>query len=239
VSVPAQPRRGVALLTLLFDIASPIVAFYLLRAAGLSTFPALLLSAVPPGLSTLYQVVYKRRRDSLAAFMVGITILSSLASLIDGSPRFLLAKDGYLTGIAGVWLVATMRANPPIVFMFARPLLEGRIGPNNESWDVLWERLPGFRRIWRTASVIWGVATILDAGVRFVIAYTLPVDQVPALNGAQYAALFVVLQVATNIYYFRAGLYNPGSALYAPLSTSEDSDTPSTSDSSDTFPAKS
>lgn len=222
----ARPRRGAALLTLLFDVASPIVAFYLLRAAGLSTFLALLLSAVPPALSTLYQVVYQRRRDSLAAFMVGITILSSLASLIDGSPRFLLAKDGYLTGIAGVWLVATMRAEPPIVFLFARPLLEGRIGPNNESWDVLWERLPGFRRIWRTASVIWGVATILDAGVRFVIAYTLPVDVVPALNGAQYAALFVVLQVATNIYYFRAGMYNPGSALYAPLSPATDSASP-------------
>ncbi|NUS03634.1 MAG: hypothetical protein HOV97_13855 [Nonomuraea sp.] len=221
-----RPRRGVALLTLLFDVASPIVTFYLLRAAGLSTFLALLLSAVPPALSTLYQVVYKKRRDSLAAFMVGITILSSLASLIDGSPRFLLAKDGYLTGIAGVWLVATMRANPPIVFIFARPLLEGRIGPHNESWDVLWERLPGFRRIWRTASVIWGVATILDAGVRFVMAYTLPVDVVPALNAAQYAVLFVVLQIATNIYYFRAGMYDPGSELYAPLTAEPASPAP-------------
>jgi hypothetical protein len=102
--------------------------------------------------------------------------------------------------------------------MFARPLLEGRIGPSGENWDVLWERLSGFRRIWRTASVIWGVATILDAVVRFVFAYTLPVDIVPALNLAQYAAMFVVLQITTNIYYFRAGLYNPHSTLYAPLS---------------------
>jgi intracellular septation protein A len=203
--------------TLLFDMGAPIAMFYVLTAAGLSSFTSLLLSAVLPGLSTVYQVVRSRHLDALAVFMMGITIVTALASLVSGSPRFLLAKDGWVTGISGLWLLATTRANPPVVMMFARPLLEGRIGPNGESWSVLWDRLPGFRRIWRVASVVWGVATILDAVVRFVMAYTLPVEVVPALNGAQYAVLFVVLQVVTNVYYFRAGLYDSQSNLYAPI----------------------
>jgi hypothetical protein len=49
------------------------------------------------------------------------------------------------------------------------------------------------------------------------MAYTLPVKAVPALNGAQYAVLFVLLQVVTNVYYHRAGLYNSQSDLYAPI----------------------
>jgi hypothetical protein len=49
------------------------------------------------------------------------------------------------------------------------------------------------------------------------MAYTLPVNLVPTLNGAQYAVLFVLLQVVTNIDYFRAGIYNPQSELYAPI----------------------
>jgi hypothetical protein len=211
-------RRGRAVLTLLFDMGAPIAMFYVLTAAGLSSFSSLLLSAVLPGLSTVYQVARSRHLDALAVFMMAITVITALASLVSGSPRFLLAKDGWVTGISGLWLLATTRANPPVVFMFARPLLEGRIGPNGESWTLLWERLPGFRRIWRVASVVWGVATILDAGVRFVMAYTLPVDVVPALNGVQYAILFVLLQIVTNVYYFRAGLYDPRSALYAPVS---------------------
>lgn len=212
-----RPRRGRALLTLLFDMGSPIALFYVLTAAGLSSFSSLLLSAVLPGLSTVYQVIRSRHLDALAVFMMSITVITALASLVSGSPRFLLAKDGWITGIAGLWLLVTARANPPVVFMFARPLLEGQVGPNGESWTLLWDRLPGFRRIWRVASVVWGVATILDAIVRFVMAYTLPVNAVPALNGAQYAVLFVLLQIVTNVYYYRAGLYDSQSELYAPL----------------------
>lgn len=223
------PRRGRAMLTLLFDMGAPIVMFYILTAAGLSSFSSLLLSAVLPGLSTVYQVLRSRHLDALAVFMMAITVITALASLLSGSPRFLLARDGWVTGISGLWLLATTRANPPVVFMFARPLLEGRIGPNGESWTLLWDRLPGFRRIWRMASVVWGVATILDAVVRFVMAYTLPVEAVPALNGVQYAILFVLLQVVTNVYYFRAGLYDSQSDLYAPLrSTTPDSPPPAT-----------
>jgi len=211
------PRPGKAALVLLWDIAAPIAMFYLLTTAGLGSFSALLLSAVLPGLSTAYQVVRTRHLDSLALFMVSVTVMTAVASLFTGSPRFLLAKDGWVTGLCGLWLLATTWANPPVVMMFARPLLEGRIGPNGESWSLMWERLPRFRRIWRVASIVWGLATVLDGIARFIIAYTLPVNTVPALNGAQYIALFVLLQIATNIYYFRAGLYNPHSALYAPL----------------------
>jgi len=220
---PLRPKPGRTALILLLDIAAPIVLFYVLRGFGLSNLPALLLSAVLPGLSTVIQVVRSRHFDSLAAMMTGATVLTALSALISGNPRFLLAKDGWITGIYGIWLLATTRSNPPVVMMFARPLLEGRIGPDGESWDYLWKHLPGFRRVWRTASVIWGVATILDGVVRFVMAYSLPVNVVPALNGAQYAVLFVLLQVVTNVYYFRAGMYDPRSELYAPI-RSADSD---------------
>ncbi|WP_194893627.1 VC0807 family protein [Catenulispora pinisilvae] len=213
----APTSRGRAALALVWDVGAPIGMYYLLHGLGLSTFLALLLSAVLPGLTSVYQVVRSRKLDGLSLFMVSITVLSALASLISGSPRFLLAKDGYLTAFAGAWLLITARSERPVVFMFARALLEGRVGPHGESWDVLWERLPGFRRIWRVAAVIWGTATIADAVVRFAMAYTLPVNQVPALNGVQWGVLFILLQVVTNVYYHRAGLYDPRSALYEPL----------------------
>lgn len=215
--VNARARRGRAALTMLLDTGAPIGLYYLLHSLGMDTFLALLISAVVPGLSTLVHIVRHRRLDGLGAFMAGITVLSAGASLISGSPRFLLAKDGWMTGIAGLWLLVSTRGTRPVVFYFARALLEGRIGPAGESWDYLWDRLPGFRRVWRVASVIWGVATIADAALRFVMAYTMPVNAVPGLNGAQYAVLFVVLQVITNVYYFRAGLYDPRSEFYAPI----------------------
>jgi hypothetical protein len=205
-----------------WDIGAPICMYYLLHGMGMSTFLALLLSALLPGLTSVYQLIRSGKLDGLGLFVVSITVVSALASLVSGSPRFLLAKDGLLTAFGGAWLLVTARGQRPVVFMFARALLEGRVGPHGESWDLLWARLPGFRRVWRVAGVIWGTATIADAVLRFVMAYTLPVNQVPAFNGVQWGVLFVLLQVVTNIYYRRAGLYRPDSALYAPLGQAEE-----------------
>jgi hypothetical protein len=46
-----------------------------------------------------------------------------------------------------------------------------------------------------------------DAVLRVLMAYALPVDEVPGLSGALWPVTFVVLQVITNIYYHRAGLW--------------------------------
>jgi intracellular septation protein A len=226
----ARPAgRGRVLLNTVWDIGAPIGMYYLLRGAGMSTFLALLLAAVLPGITSLYQVVRSRRLDGIGLFMVAVTVVSALASLVGGSPRFLLAKDGLVTAFAGVWLLGTAWGQRPVVFSFARPLLEGRIGPGRESWDLLWARLPGFRRVWRVAGVIWGGATVADAALRFVMAYTMPVDQVPALNGLQWGVLFVLIQVVTNVYYHWAGLFKPTSALYEPLRHNDNRDLLATS----------
>ncbi|KAA9153244.1 hypothetical protein FPZ12_034940 [Amycolatopsis acidicola] len=198
----------------LLDIALPIALYYLLHGIGFSTYHALLLSAVPSVLTTGFQLLRNRKLNELAGFMAAMTLLSALVAVVSGDERFLLAKEGFLTAVTGIWMLATTRGRRPVVYHFARFLLDGRIG-GGEPWESLWERSASFRRVWRTANVIWGTATLLDAGVRFAIAYTLPVNLVPALNGAQYVALFVFLQVVTNIYYFRAGLFDPRSRLYA------------------------
>ncbi|HVV12949.1 VC0807 family protein [Amycolatopsis sp.] len=198
----------------LLDIAAPIALYYLLHGIGFSMYHALLLSSVPSVLTTGFQLLRNRKLNALAGFMAAMTLLSAAVAVVSGNERFLLAKEGFLTAATGFWMLVTTRADKPVVYHFAQFLLEGRIG-GGEPWESLWVRSPGFRRVWRTANVIWGTATLLDAGVRFLIAYTLPVNLVPALNGAQYAVLFLFLQVVTNIYYFRAGLFNPHSALYA------------------------
>jgi intracellular septation protein A len=207
------------LLTLLVDLAAPIGLYYALHAAGVGNYLALLLSAVVPASSSVVQFVRRRRLDSFGLFVMSMIVLSVGASLITGSTRFLLAKDGWFTGVTGLWFFASMAARHPISYICAKPLLEGRIGPKGVPWDTLWDELPLFRRAWRVINVIWGVAMQLDAAVRIVMAYTLPVDLVPGLGGAQYAVLFVLLQVITTVCNMRAGVYDPRSAVYAPLTS--------------------
>ena len=46
--------------------------------------------------------------------------------LLFAGPRFLLAKDGLLTAVWGLWFLATIRFRRPTAFVMARPFMEGR-----------------------------------------------------------------------------------------------------------------
>ena len=194
-------------LTLAIDLVLPIGLYYGLRAAGLTTYLALLLSALVPAVSALVQFLRERRLDGMATFVAGVILLGLAVSLISGSTRFMLAKDGWVTGVAGLWFLGSIRARRPLAYLGARPLLEGRFRSDGTSWEVLWEESPRFRRIWRVSTAIWGAAMILDGAVRVLMAYALPVDAVPALGGLLWPVTLVLLQLVNGVYYEWSGLW--------------------------------
>ena len=183
----------------------------------MSSFPALLLAATIPAVSVIASVIRHRRVDALGLVVVITALLSVGASLIAGSPRFLLVKDGWLTGMWGLWFLVSLRTRRPATYLCSRPLFQGRrifdpgkrawVASTTESWDSIWERSPTFRRIWRVTTIIWGMALLIDAVIRVVMAYTLPINVVPGLGGALWPVTFIVLQVITNVYFFRSGFW--------------------------------
>jgi hypothetical protein len=123
-----------------------------------------------------------------------------------------------LTAAWGGWFFLSLHGPRPLTFQFTRPLLERRkvfdvrqrrwVPPSEESWDQVWQRSPRFRRIWTVTTVIWGVALLIDAAVRVAMAYTLPIDAIPGLGGALWIVTLLALQIITNIYFLRSGLWN-------------------------------
>ncbi|MGH6654004.1 MAG: hypothetical protein ACRDVE_02230, partial [Actinocrinis sp.] len=94
----AAVKRGARTMLLIaaWDIAAPTALYYGLRSAGVSVFTALLAGAVLPALSTAVQWIRNRHLDGLGTFGAGIMLLGLAASLISGSDRFLLARDGWV-----------------------------------------------------------------------------------------------------------------------------------------------
>ena len=216
---PPRLRRQIG--GLVFDIGAPIAVYYLLHGAGVSSLVALAAGAVPPALGALWQLAARHRVDMVAVLVLATLAGSLVISLIVHSPRFLLAKDGLITGIWGAWFLATLAARRPAAFLFARPLLEGRRVFAVTSWDALWDAEPRFRRIWRVATVWWAAGLLADAAIRMVVAFTLPVDVVPGLSGALYPVTFIVLQLITNVYYQLAGLNRLLGARWLPAAAPE------------------
>ncbi len=79
-----------------------------------------------PGLSAIFTLIRHRRIDGLALFMIATLLLTGGVSLLTGSLRFLLAKDGLLTVVWGAWFFVSQLGGRPVTFTFSRPLLEGR-----------------------------------------------------------------------------------------------------------------
>lgn len=213
---PAGWRKAAGFAT---DFLAPVALYYALRAAGLGLYLTLLISAAIPAAVALVRLVRSRRIAGLALYTLVMLLLSTGISLVAGSPRFMLAREAWLTGVTGIWFTASAWSAHPLAYLYSRPLLERRPWSGNipYDWDDLWTSLPRFRRLWRVGSALWGIALLADAALRAVMAYTLPVDAVPALGTALYALTTLVLVVITNVYYIASGLYDVRSRLYAPL----------------------
>ncbi|RJO70945.1 hypothetical protein D5S18_27610 [Nocardia panacis] len=182
------------------NVLAPLAIFYGARACGADQWLALTLGTIPPLLRTGWTVATRRRVDGLALFALSVIVVSVAVSFLTGSPRFLLAKDGWLTGLAGLWILATL-ARTPFYFQAARSMTRGE---THERIERSWVDSPAFQRKMRIATVIWGVGLIADSGVRILLAYTLPIDHVPLISGLQYVALILVLE-ASSLAVVRSG----------------------------------
>ncbi len=156
----ARPSR--ALLTMVIDIVVPIAVFYGVRGAGGSVWLALALGAVAPAASAVAGLVRGRRPDAMGVMILATLALSAGLSLLTGSPRVLLARDGLLTGAWAAYMYLSLLARRPATFVVSRPLLEGRrvydpaqrrwVRPAARTWDEMWEQVPRFRSIWRVCT---------------------------------------------------------------------------------------
>ncbi|OEV03725.1 hypothetical protein AN216_10590 [Streptomyces oceani] len=193
--------RGEFAMTLLCDLVLPLGLFYVFRAAGLSQLVALLLSATPPALHTLYTMVRHRRVETIGVFVLGIVILSSAVSVISGDPRAVLVRGAVLTGLIALWILSTVLLARPFVFRALEALLPGK----RQVLDQLWREDPDFRSVWQRITVLWGLGLLADAVIRVIMAYTLPVDSVPAIEGVLYIVTWIALQVVTQLWLSRTG----------------------------------
>lgn len=193
--------RNALIVTVGCDIVGPLALFYLLRAAGLSVLVASLVVCVVPLVSIAVQFVRRRQLDQVACLTIGVLLLAVVLALVSNDQRLVLAKDGFITGIVGLWAVGSLLSRRPLYFVLARPFGE----EPDEDWDAQWTGDAGFRHRIRTITSVWGIGLTLDALVKVALACTLPVNAVSGVAGIQYAVVFCGLVCFTVRYVRRAG----------------------------------
>jgi hypothetical protein len=208
-TTPVRERANwfALLLPVILDIAVPTGLFYVLRGQGLSVLAAGLLSGIIPAARAVHSLVIGRRTEPLALFMLSAFAVGSTAALLMHSPRLLLAKDGVITALCGLWMLGTLRFGRPFFLAAGEPIAIAKRGPaKGAAWARRWDTEPAFRHGLRLLTAIWGVSLVLDAVIRVVLAYALPVDRVPLWTFIQWYVLGGTLYLCTFVYAHRRKL---------------------------------
>lgn len=183
-------------LSLLINAVAPIAVFYGLRAAGVGQWTALMLGLVAPAVKTVHSVITQRRIDILAGLVMSALVLSVALSFLTGSPRTLLARDGWITAAVGGTILITLLRSTPYYLYALRAFTRGEL---RDQINAGWQHNPAFRRVVQACTIIWGCALLLDAGSTVVIAYTLPIDSVPLISALKLIGLIILAEVCSQL----------------------------------------
>ncbi len=167
----AARLRSIAKIVII-DVAAPLIAYSLLRSAGLSTVTALVLSGVFPALGVAIGVIQHRRLDVIGALVLAGILAGTVLGLISHSARLVLMEGSVPTVIFGVACLGSLWTRRPLMYGFAVEF----IGPDTakgREMISLWQ-YQGFRRIFRIITAVWGAGFLLEAALRVAIVYNTP-----------------------------------------------------------------
>ena len=153
-----------------FDIAGPLVAYQMLRSAGLSSVSALVLSGVLPGVAVLGGLVQHRHLDAIGLLVLAGIAVGTILGLLSGNARLVLMEGSVPTAVFGLLCLISLRSRRPLIFRFAHEFM-GADTPRGRDFDSLWQ-YPGFRHAFWLFTVVWGVTYLAEAAARIVIVET-------------------------------------------------------------------
>jgi len=178
---PANPARA-ALRNLVLDVAVPVGSYYVARAAGCDLFAALIISSALPLVRTVVAVVRGQKLDGLALLVLAVNAVSLGISFWSGNPRFMLAKDGAVTSVLGIAILASVLAGRPLMTAGMRPFVTRGKAVKEAAFGRLLDTSARFRQLEARFSVIWAWAFLAECAARVTIAVILPVNTVVWLS---------------------------------------------------------
>jgi len=164
------PRLRQIAMILVFDLGGPLLAYGLLRSAGMSAVAALVISGVLPALGIGIGALADRRLDVIGVVVLAGLLVGTLLGLTSHNARLYLLEGSVPSAVFALGCLVSLRLRRPLIFRLAVELL----GPGTRKGrDVTaaW-RYPGFRRAFQMITVAWGAGYLAEAAIRVAIVVT-------------------------------------------------------------------
>ena len=162
----------IAVLPYLLDFIVPLVAFYALTAAGVSSFWSLTIGGALTGVTSVVNTVRRRRLDGLGLLVIAEIALSLVLIATTRDPRLVLARSSLYLALAGIWVLASAVIRRPVTISTSKGFAAKDNGADGIlAVDWLTANSEPFMLIHRRLSALWGVMFLGYAVVRVVIIY--------------------------------------------------------------------
>jgi hypothetical protein len=177
------------------DVFGPLIAWWVSRWLGVSMVWGLVLglsvALVSAGINT-----YRRRRMDALGVLVLLEMAASIALLFWlHSPRMLLIRPSFYSGIGAFYLMGSAFAARPLSLEGSKPMATKGDPIRTIAWERAWKDLPQFRLAHRLLTFGSGVAFLVDAVLRVVVVYRFPVDRAAWLSHLPHIAAVAILLV--------------------------------------------
>ncbi|MBH1938219.1 hypothetical protein I5Q34_28840 [Streptomyces sp. AV19] len=170
----------------------PFATYGLLTDRGVSKVTALLLISLWPVVETLISLAVRRRVDEFGVMMLALMLLGALSAVAFDSAEMVFVKDSAITGLLGLVYLGSLAMPRPLMFYLGRRFATDGTPEGLDRWNGLWQ-YPGFRRAQYLLTTVWGVAFLLEAVVRVVLAYALPTGAMVLVNNVLPAVVVAAL----------------------------------------------
>jgi hypothetical protein len=198
----AKPRFSGLYQSLTINVVLPLVLAQWLLHQGRSPVVALGIAALFP-LADGAVSALRRRIDllsvaSLAGLVVGIAL-----SFATGNAAFAIAEKSVFTGLFGIVFLASLVFPRPLIFHLGRQFNTAGDPAAQAAWDANWS-IPGFRRVLRLMTAVWGIGLLAEAALRIVVALTLTPAVAIVVSPALAVGSIALLVLWTTRYAARA-----------------------------------
>jgi hypothetical protein len=171
-----------------FDGLGPYLV-YLLVSPHTSLLVALAWTMVPPGISNLATLVRKRRPDIIGLIVIAGIAVGLLLVLLGGSARLLLIRESFITGAIGLLFLLSLFFNRPLSYYISRQLVTGDDPARVARWNSQYE-LSRYKFGMPQITAVWGTVLVGEAGLRTVLAFSLPISLFLALHNFIFIAIY-------------------------------------------------
>jgi hypothetical protein len=167
------------MLRLIPELSANFLAPYLvyrLLDARYGDVDALIASAMPPLLWSVFELIKTRRLDAISVIVVTSILFTVGATAMGGSARLIQIRDAMVTGVIGVIFLVSLVLQRPMIFYLARATMARNTEAGAADFEAMWLR-PGVPKVFRVLTAVWGVGLVFQTAVMCWLAWIWPISR--------------------------------------------------------------